>query len=97
MAITKKELIDLIYEEMGTSRNESYKIVESFFNIIKNELIQGNDVMISGFGRWSVKKKSARKGRDPQTGEAMTISARKVVTFKGSETLREELNRSRDH
>ena len=93
MAMTKKELTDLIYEEMGTSRNECDKIVESFFDIIKNELIHGNDVMISGFGRWSVKKKKPRKGRNPQTGGVMTITARKVVTFRGSATLREELNK----
>jgi integration host factor subunit alpha len=92
MAITKKELADLIYDKMGTSKIESYKIVESFFDIIRDKLIWGNDVMISGFGRWSVKKKKARTGRNPQTGEAMTLGARNVITFKGSPIVKKELN-----
>jgi integration host factor subunit alpha len=62
--------------------------VESLFEIIKDELAKGEKVMISGFGRWSVRQKRARKGRNPQTGEAMTIEARKVVTFKPSGMLR---------
>ncbi|MGD0275599.1 MAG: integration host factor subunit alpha [Syntrophales bacterium] len=92
MAITKKELTDMCYANMAISKNECYKLVESFFDIIKDELIQGNDVMISGFGRWSVKKKRARTGRNPQTGGSITIGARKVITFKCSEKLRKELN-----
>jgi len=92
MSIAKKEITDLIYDKMGTSKNECNKIVESFFDIIKDELIRGNDVMISGFGRWSVKKKRTRTGRNPQTGKSMTISARKVVTFKGSAKLRNKIN-----
>jgi integration host factor subunit alpha len=92
MTMTKKGLTDLIYDKMGISKNESYKLVESFFDIIRDELIRGNDVMISGFGKWSVKKKGERTGRNPQTGEAMPIGARKVITFKGSKKLREDLN-----
>lgn len=92
MTITKKELTDLFYNKMGISKIESHKIVESFFDIIKDEFIQGNDVMISGFGRWSINKKRARIGRNPKTGEAITITARKVVTFHCSEKLWEELN-----
>jgi integration host factor subunit alpha len=92
MAMTKKELIDLIYDRMGISKIESYKIVESFFDIIKDELIQGNDVMISGFGRWSVNKKRARSGRNPQTGGTLMIRTRKVITFRCSPMVRKELN-----
>jgi integration host factor subunit alpha len=92
MAITKKELADLIYDKIGISKIESYKIVKSFFDIIKDELIHGNDVMISGFGRWSINKKKARIGRNPKTGGTLTIGARKVITFRGSLTLKEELN-----
>jgi integration host factor subunit alpha len=92
MTMTRKELTDLIYDKMGTSKNESYNIVESFFDIINDELIQGYDVMISGFGKWSVKKKRARNGRNPQIGGAMTIGARKVITFRGSEKLRSKMN-----
>ena len=73
---------------------ESYskKIVDSLFDIIKDELIQSNDVMILGFGKWFVKKKSARNGRNPQSGKSMIIGARKVVTFKGSAKLRDKIN-----
>jgi integration host factor subunit alpha len=92
MSIAKKEITDLIYDKMGTSKNECNKIVESFFDIIKDELIRGNDVMISGFGRWSVKKKRTRTGRNPQTGKSMMIDARKVVTFKCSSMVRKDLN-----
>ena len=83
---------DLIYDKMGTSKTECYKLVESFFDIIEDELIRGNDVMISGFGKWSVNKKRARTGRNPQIGEAMTIGARKVITFKGSSIVKKGLN-----
>ncbi len=66
--------------------------MESFFDIIKDELANGNDVMISGFGKWSVKKKKPRVGRNPKTGEEMTIDARTVVTFKCAESLGSEIN-----
>jgi integration host factor subunit alpha len=92
MSITKKELTDLIYDKMGISQNECYELVKRFFDIIKDELIRGDDVMISGFGRWSVKKKRARNGRNPQTGRSITIGARKVVTFRSSEMLRSKMN-----
>lgn len=92
MAMTKKEIIELCYDTMCIPKTDCRKIVDSLFDIIKEELIQSNDVMISGFGRWSVKKKSARNGRNPQTCEPMTIGARKVVTFKGSATLRNKIN-----
>jgi integration host factor subunit alpha len=92
MTTTKKELTDLIYADMGISRAECAQLVDSFFDIMKNELIQGKNVKISGFGRWSVRKKRARNGRNPKTGELMEIRARKVVTFKCSNKLWEELN-----
>lgn len=63
----------------------------SLFEIIKDDLGKGNDVMISGFGKWSVKAKKKRTGRNPQTGEAMTISARRVISFKSSQVLKKEL------
>ena len=66
--------------------------VESLFDTIKDDLYKGNNVMISGFGKWTVKAKKARKGRNPQTGEEMTIDARKVVTFKPSTVLRDAVN-----
>lgn len=92
MAMTKNEIIDQIYEKVGMTKRECTSIVESTIDIIKKELGKGNAVKISGFGKWTVKSKKDRKGRNPQTGEAMTIGARKVVTFKSSKILSSELN-----
>lgn len=92
MAIIKKDIIELFYDTMGIPKTDCHKIVDSLFDIIKDELMQSNDVMISGFGRWSVKKKKARNGRNPQTGKSMTIGARKIVTFKSSPKLRNIMN-----
>jgi len=92
VALRKKELADLIYGDLGFTKKECVPIVESVIDIIKEELGKGNSVKISGFGKWTVKSKKDRKGRNPQTGEAMTISARKVVTFKPSPILKDKLN-----
>jgi integration host factor subunit alpha len=88
MALTKKEITDNISDKIGLKKKESVDVVDSLFELIKDELAKGKPVMISGFGRWSVKSKRARRGRNPQTGEAMTIDARKVVSFKPSVVLR---------
>jgi len=92
MAITKSEIIDLLYEKIGLTKKECVSAVESTIDIIKEELGKGNDIKISGFGKWTVKSKKDRKGRNPQTGEAINISARKVVTFKPSNILKDTLN-----
>ncbi|HUH67161.1 MAG TPA: integration host factor subunit alpha [Syntrophales bacterium] len=92
MALTKFDLVEMIYGALDLPKNECIKLVESFFDIIKDELVQGNDVMISGFGKWSVKNKNSRYGRNPQTGERITIDARRVVTFKGAENLKTDIN-----
>ena len=92
MALTKQDIVEMVYRELGISKIESTALVESFFEIIKDELAKGNEVMISGFGKWSVKQKNARNGRNPQTGEDLTIAARKVVTFKPSPVLRDTVN-----
>lgn len=88
MSLTKIDIIDSIYENLGIPKKECVSIVESVFEIIKDDLDKGNDVMISGFGKWTVKAKKERKGRNPQTGEALMIDARRVVTFKPSSVLR---------
>jgi integration host factor subunit alpha len=88
MSMTKIDIIDSIYEKLGIQKKDCVKIVESVFEIIKDDLDKGNDVMISGFGKWTVKSKKARKGRNPQTGEALMVAARRVVTFKPSTVLR---------
>jgi integration host factor subunit alpha len=90
MALTKKEITENISDKIGLKKKESMDIVDSVFEIIKDELAKGKPVMISGFGKWTVSNKRARKGRNPQTGEPITIEARKVVTFKPSKRLRKD-------
>jgi len=92
MALTKIEVVNMLNEQIGFSKVECIRIVESFFDIIKSELDKGNPVMISGFGKWTVKAKRERKGRNPHTGEVLSIKARKVVTFSPSAVLRDDLN-----
>ena len=92
MSMTKMDITRTICEKLDIPKKDCVGIVESVFDIIKNDLDKGNDVMISGFGKWTVKAKKKRKGRNPQTGEAMMIDARKVVTFKPSTALRDKLN-----
>ncbi|MBN2438375.1 MAG: integration host factor subunit alpha [Deltaproteobacteria bacterium] len=91
--MTKIDITESIYERLGIPKKDCLSIVESIFEIVKNELEKGNNVMISGFGKWTVKSKKARKGRNPQTREVMTIDARKVITFKPSAKRRKELVR----
>ena len=92
MALTKIEVVNMLNEQIGFPKVECIRIVESFFDIIKSELDKGNPVMISGFGKWTVKAKRERKGRNPHTGEVLSIKARKVVTFSPSAVLRDDLN-----
>ena len=92
MALTKIDLVDMIYSKLDIPKKECINLVESFFDIIRNELAKGNDFMISGFGKWSVKQKRPRTGRNPHTGEKMIIDARRVVTFKSSPPLRSAVN-----
>ena len=93
MAITKEKLISHLQAQLGMSRQESRQILEGLFKIMKGTLSQGEDLLISGFGKFSVRQKSARRGRNPQTEESLTIDARKVVVFKTSGVLRRRLNK----
>jgi integration host factor subunit alpha len=90
--MTKIEIIEAAYENLGIPKKDCIRLVESLFEIIKDELDKGKNVMISGFGKWSVKAKKKRKGRNPQTGKEMILDARKVVTFKPSTVLRDTVN-----
>lgn len=92
MSLTKIEIIESIYEEFGIPKKDCIRIVESFFEIIKDELGKGEAVMISGFGKWTVRAKKERAGRNPQTGKQMMIDARTIVTFKPSNVLRNTVN-----
>ncbi len=90
--MTKADLVDSIYEKIGLSKKESIQIVELVFEIMRSELEKGSKVKISGFGNFNVRDKSIRRGRNPQTGEAIEISARSVLTFKASPVLKKALN-----
>ena len=92
MALTKMDLIEQVTTEVGLLRNKSGESVESVIEIIKSTLASGEDVMVSGFGKFCVKDKSERKGRNPATGEDAILPARRVVTFKCSGKLRDKVN-----
>jgi len=91
-ALTKAAIIEAIQEENGYSRKQSSEITEILLEIIKRPLESGEDVLVSGFGKFQVKEKRDRKGRNPATNEDMILSARKVVTFKCSGRLRDKVN-----
>ena len=95
MTLTKADLIDAIYTQLDLPKTRSSKIVESFIEIIKRTLENGEDVLITGFGKFYVKEKRERKGRNPQTSEDLMLGERKVVTFKCSGVLRNKINRER--
>jgi integration host factor subunit alpha len=92
MALTKKKLIILLQNQLGLSRQESRQIIERLIKIMKSTLSQGEDLLISGFGKFSVRHKNARRGRNPQTKESLILSARKLIVFKTSGVLRRRIN-----
>lgn len=92
MALTKTMIAETIQKKLDLSRAESYEIMEEFIEIIKQTIESGEDIMISGFGKFCVNEKKARKGRNPATDKEMTLPARRVVTFKCSGKLREMIN-----
>lgn len=95
MALTKEKLINRLQVQAGLSKQESRQIVERVLSIIKNTLASGEDLLISGFGKFSVRQKKARRGRNPQTKENLILRARKVVVFKTSGVLRHRINGTR--
>ena len=91
--MTKAEIIDSVYEKVGGfSKKESAEIVETVFDTMKEVLARGEKIKISGFGNFVVREKRSRMGRNPQTGESMEISARRVLTFRPSQVLKNDLN-----
>ena len=90
--LTKAHIIDAVAERNGFTRKKSIETVEILLELIKQSLASGDDVLISGFGKFCVKKKNERKGRNPATGEDMILAPRNVVTFQCSRKLREKLN-----
>lgn len=92
MTLTKADLIDSIYNRFDFSKANSAQAVESLLAIMKKTLASGEDVLITGFGKFIVLKKRQRRGRNPQTGDDLTLRSRKVVRFKWSEVLRAKMN-----
>lgn len=92
MTLTKDRIIDSIYKNTDFMKSEAAQTFQSLLEIMKQSLESGEDVLISGFGKFCVKEKKERRGRNPQTGNDLTLGARRVVTFRCSRKLREELN-----
>lgn len=90
--MTKRNLIEAVRNISNFKRNDAEEMVESVLDIIKDTLASGEEVKISGFGKFVVHQKNDRKGRNPQTGDPLTITARKILTFKPSTILKQELN-----
>jgi len=90
--MTKADIVERVSEQCGISKKDSIEMVESVFNTLKDTLENGEDIKISGFGKFEVKSKHARKGRNPQTGDAIIIEARKILTFKPSTILKNTIN-----
>jgi integration host factor subunit alpha len=91
---TKSDLIQAVAEANGFAQNKSAEIVETLIDLIKANLAAGEDVLVSGFGKFCIKKKRERRGRNPATGEDLMLEARRVVTFKCSGQLRDKINKS---
>ena len=92
MALTKNVIVEQVCNGLGFPKNKSVEITESLLELIKSSLASGDDVLVSGFGKFCVKDKKERKGRNPATGEDAILPARRVVTFKWSGKLREKVN-----
>jgi len=92
MTLTKADIIKSIQDQFGFPRDKSKDLLESVLETITQSLKNGEDVMISGFGKFHVTDKKARKGRNPQTGESMIIESRRIVSFRCSSRAREKLN-----
>ena len=95
MALTKNKLITKIMEETEFTKKDAIQTVEQLIEVIKSTLTSGEDVMISGFGKFCVKSKGRRRGRNPATGDDMFLDARNVLTFKCSGSLRDRINRNK--
>ena len=91
MTLTKADIVEAVHSKLGLPKNQSTDIVESLLEIIKSTLEGGDDVLISGFGKFCVNEKSERRGRNPATGEDLMLAPRRVVTFKCSGKLRERV------
>jgi len=94
MTLTKADLKESIHQQHDLSRKKSTEVVENLLEIIKGKLEHGEDVMISGFGKFCVKKKNERRGRNPATGEDLMLGSRRVIVFRCSPVLRDKVNKT---
>jgi len=92
VTLTKADIVEAIAKQKGYTINRSFEVIESLLEIIKSQLESGQDVLISGFGKFCVKEKKERLGRNPNTGEAMMLAPRKTITFRCSRKLRDKIN-----
>ncbi len=92
MAMTKADIVERIYERVGFSKKEAAEVVDSIFELMKRHLERGEKIKVSGFGNFVVHEKRPRKGRNPQTGESITIRGRRVLGFKASPMLKKSMN-----
>ena len=90
-ALTKAHLADLLFEQIGLNKRESKDMIDAFFDLISESLVDGTDVKVSGFGNFQIRTKSPRPGRNPRTGEPIPIKARRVVTFHASHKLKSQI------
>ena len=90
--MTKADIVECIYERVGFSKKEAADVVESIFEVVKLRLENGEKVKISGFGNFVINEKRPRKGRNPQTGDEIVITGRRVLTFKPSQVLKRTIN-----
>ncbi len=92
--MTKADLVDIIFGKVGLSKIESQNIVEMIFDTISQTLVEGESVKISGFGTFNVKKKNARRGRNPKTGDELQITPRRVITFRASNHFKDMVEKT---
>ena len=95
-ALTKAQLAELLFDQIGLNKRESKDMIDSFFDLVTDSLVEGTDVKISGFGNFQIRTKAPRPGRNPRTGEPVAIEARRVVTFHASPKLKDLVQDSAD-
>jgi integration host factor subunit alpha len=93
MTLTKANIVKAVTEQIGYPNNQSFEIIETLLEMMKRTLESGEDVLVSGFGKFCVKEKQGRRGRNPATGEDMMLEPKRVVTFRCSRQLRDKINR----
>ena len=95
MTLTKANIVETVSEQIGYTKNQSFEMIDTLLEIIKRTLESGEDALVSGFGKFCIKTKHERRGRNPSTGEDMMLEPRRVVTFRCSRQLRDKINGKR--